>query len=39
VRQLAGTLQGMGHAVSRQLVAELLAAAGYSLQAAYSGGI
>jgi hypothetical protein len=33
VRQLAGTLQGMGHAVSRQLVAELLAAAGYSLQA------
>ncbi len=33
VRQLAGALQGMGHAVSRQLVAELLAAAGYSLQA------
>ena len=33
VRQLAGALQGMGHTVSRQLVAELLAAAGYSLQA------
>ncbi|MFQ5830970.1 MAG: ISAzo13 family transposase [Candidatus Methylomirabilia bacterium] len=33
VRQLAGALQAMGHAVSRQLVAELLAAAGYSLQA------
>ena len=33
VRQLAGALQSMGHAVSRQLVAELLAAAGYSLQA------
>ena len=33
VRQLAATLQGMGHTVSRQLVAELLAAAGYSLQA------
>ena len=33
VRQLAGALQDMGHAVSRQLVAELLAAAGYSLQA------
>jgi hypothetical protein len=33
VRQLAGALQGMGHAVSRQLVAELLAEAGYSLQA------
>jgi len=33
VRQLAAALQGMGHAVSRQLVAELLAAAGYSLQA------
>ena len=33
VRQLAETLQGMGHVVSRQLVAELLAAAGYSLQA------
>ena len=33
VRQLAGALQGMGHAVSRQLVAELLATAGYSLQA------
>jgi hypothetical protein len=33
VRQLATTLQGMGHIVSRQLVAELLAAAGYSLQA------
>jgi transposase len=33
VRQLAGALQGMGHAVSRQLVTELLAAAGYSLQA------
>jgi Rhodopirellula transposase DDE domain len=33
VRQLAATLQGMGHTVSRQLVAELLAGAGYSLQA------
>ena len=33
VRQLAATLQGMGHQVSRQLVAELLAGAGYSLQA------
>ena len=33
LRQLAEALQGMGHAVSRQLVAELLAAAGYSLQA------
>jgi hypothetical protein len=33
VRQLAGALQDMGHQVSRQLVAELLAAAGYSLQA------
>jgi transposase len=33
VRQLAATLQQMGHQVSRQLVAELLAGAGYSLQA------
>ena len=33
VRQLAATLQGMGHQVSRQLVAELLTGAGYSLQA------
>jgi len=33
VRQLAQTLQTMGHRVSRQLVAELLTAAGYSLQA------
>jgi transposase len=33
VRQLAAGLQRMGHQVSRQLVAELLAAAGYSLQA------
>jgi hypothetical protein len=33
VRQLAASLQGMGHQVSRQLVAELLAATGYSLQA------
>jgi len=33
VRQLAATLQRMGHQVSRQLVAELLATAGYSLQA------
>ena len=33
VRQLAASLQGMGHQVSRQLVAELLTAAGYSLQA------
>ena len=33
VRQLAASLQGLGHQVSRQLVAELLAAAGYSLQA------
>jgi Rhodopirellula transposase DDE domain len=32
VRQLAASLQRMGHQVSRQLVAELLAAAGYSLQ-------
>ncbi len=33
VRHLTEALQRMGHAVSRQLVAELLAAAGYSLQA------
>jgi Rhodopirellula transposase DDE domain len=33
VRQLAAALQVMGHAVSRQLVSELLVAAGYSLQA------
>ena len=33
VRQLAEALQRMGHRISRQLVAELLAAAGYSLQA------
>src|SRR5712692_9197755 len=33
VRHLTEALQSMGHAVSRQLVAELLAAAGYSLQA------
>ena len=33
VRHLAAGLQQMGHQVSRQLVAELLAAAGYSLQA------
>ena len=33
VRLLAGALQAMGHRVSRQLVAELLVAAGYSLQA------
>jgi Rhodopirellula transposase DDE domain len=33
VRQLAASLQRLGHQVSRQLVAELLAAAGYSLQA------
>src|SRR2546428_9177772 len=33
VRQLAASLQRMGHQVSRQLVAELLAAAGYSLEA------
>ena len=33
VRHLATALQSMGHTVSRQLVAELLAAAGYSLQA------
>ena len=33
VRQLAGTLQTMGHRVSHQLVAALLTAAGYSLQA------
>ena len=33
MRHLAGALQGMGHAISRQLVAELLATAGYSLQA------
>jgi hypothetical protein len=32
VRHLAEALHAMGHAVSRQLVAELLAAAGYSLQ-------
>src|SRR5881628_841497 len=32
VRHLTEALQAMGHAVSRQLVAELLAAAGYSLQ-------
>lgn len=32
VRHLATSLQRMGHQVSRQLVAELLAAAGYSLQ-------
>jgi len=33
LRQLAAALQAMGHAASRQLVSELLAAAGYSLQA------
>jgi hypothetical protein len=33
VRHLATALQRMGHRVSRQLVAELLAHAGYSLQA------
>ena len=33
VRQLARTLQTMGHRVCLQLVAELLTAAGYSLQA------
>src|SRR5438552_8566425 len=33
VRHLAASLQRMGHQVSRQLVAELLAAAGYRLQA------
>jgi hypothetical protein len=33
VRHLAARLQRMGHQVSRQLVAELLAAADYSLQA------
>jgi hypothetical protein len=33
VRHLAEALQRMGHQVSRQLVAELLAEAGYSLQA------
>jgi hypothetical protein len=33
VRHLAGALQAMGHRVSRQLVAELLVGAGYSLQA------
>jgi len=33
VRHLAERLQRMGHQVSRQLVAELLTAAGYSLQA------
>jgi hypothetical protein len=33
VRHLAAALQRMGHQVSHQLVAELLAAAGYSLQA------
>ena len=32
VRHLAASLQRMGHQVSRQLVADLLAAAGYSLQ-------
>ena len=32
VRHLATALKGMGHRVSHQLVAELLAAAGYSLQ-------
>jgi hypothetical protein len=32
VRQLATALQAMGHVVSRQLVAELLDRAGYSLQ-------
>ncbi len=33
VRKLAAGLQAMGHSVSHQLVAELLHAAGYSLQA------
>jgi hypothetical protein len=33
VRHLAAELQRLGHQVSRQLVSELLAAAGYSLQA------
>jgi hypothetical protein len=33
VRHLAASLRGMGHPVSHQLVARLLAAAGYSLQA------
>jgi len=33
VRHLAATLQQMGHQVSHQLVADLLVAAGYSLQA------
>ncbi len=33
VRHLTAALQRLGHTVSRQLVAELLAAAGYSLQA------
>ena len=33
VRHLAAALQRMGHQVSRQLVSELLAQAGYSLQA------
>jgi hypothetical protein len=33
VRKLAAELQAMGHSVSHQLVAELLRAAGYSLQA------
>jgi transposase len=33
VRMLAGQLQRSGHAVSHQLVAELLSGAGYSLQA------
>jgi hypothetical protein len=33
VRHLAAALQRMGHQVSRQLVSELLATAGYSLQA------
>jgi hypothetical protein len=32
VRQLAAALQAMGHVVSRQLIADLLASAGYSLQ-------
>ena len=32
VRQLAAALQAMGHVVSRQLIADLLAIAGYSLQ-------
>jgi hypothetical protein len=32
VRQLTAALQAMGHVVSRQLVAELLDSAGYSLQ-------